>query len=236
MTGKMTPVVLAAAPATAPTTMPAALTPLMQMPTAWPATGDLLAWCQSLNAASAALLLVGGVVYLMFGYYLFKGLITLNAALAGAYAGAFFGQAGEAALPGACIGAFIAAAVCWPLMRWAVAITGALIGFIIGVGVWRGIGLDPTFSPAGGIIGLVFCGMLSFILFRGSVMLFTSVQGAAMLALGLLGLMQKYPSVAPAIAKSLEKSPMLLPMAVFVPAVLGLIYQQSGSTPPAAEK
>ncbi|HMO26848.1 MAG TPA: hypothetical protein PKB10_11315 [Tepidisphaeraceae bacterium] len=224
------------APTISPTTMPAGLEPWLIVPTQWPATTDLLEWCHMLNAGTAALLLVGGIVYLLFGYYLFKGLITLNAALAGAYVGAIFGKLGEAVVPGAFIGAFIAAAVCWPMMRWAVAITGALIGFILGIAVWRAIGLDPSFSPAGGAVGLVFFGMISFILFKGSVMMFTSVQGASMIIVGALGLLQKYQEIAPTIQKSLEQSPVILPMAVFVPAVIGLIYQQSTGEAEAAKK
>jgi hypothetical protein len=67
-------------------------------------------------------------------------------------------------------------------------------------------------------------------------MMFTSVQGASMIIVGALGLLQKYQEIAPTIQKSLEQSPVILPMAVFVPAVIGLIYQQSNGESEAAKK
>lgn len=215
-----------AAPATSPATAPATTT-LVSLPHRWPEQLDLLQFCQQLNPGTAALLLVAGVIYLLWGYYLFKALITLNAGLAGAYMGALLGQYVGAAVPGAAIGCVVAAAATWPLMRWAVAITGALFGFILGVSMWRAFGLDITYAPAGGAIGLVFFGMLTFILFKGSVMMFTSIQGAAMVILGVLALLQKYNAIAPSIQSSILNSPVVLPLAVFIPAVVGLIYQQS---------
>jgi hypothetical protein len=218
----------------APTTSPASVSPFLTLPDRWPEQLDLLQFCQQLNPGTAALLLVAGVIYLLWGYYLFKALITLNAGLAGAYIGALLGQYAGAAVPGACVGCFVAAAVTWPMMRWAVAITGALFGFILGVSMWRAFGLDVAYGPAGGAIGLVFFGMLTFVLFKGSVMMFTSMQGAAMIILGMLGLVQKYQAIAPSIQSGILNSPVVLPLAVFIPAVVGLIYQQSMSEADAA--
>jgi len=58
-------------------------------------------------------------------------------------------------------------------------------------------------------------------------MMYTSLQGAVMVIFGLLGLAFKYDSIAPQIAKHLAVKPFLLPLAIFIPTVLGLIYQQS---------
>lgn len=213
---------------TVPTTAPAPVS-LVSLPDRWPEQLDLLQFCQQLNPGTAALLLVAGVIYLLWGYYLFKALITLNAGLAGAYIGALLGQYAGAAVPGAVIGCVVAAAVTWPLMRWAVAITGALFGFVLGVSMWRAFGLETLYSPSGGAIGLVFFGMLTFVLFKGSVMMFTSMQGAVMIIVGVLGLLQKYHAIAPSIQSSILNSPVVLPLAIFIPAVVGLIYQQSTS-------
>lgn len=219
---------------TVPTTAPATSNTFVSLPDRWPEQLDLLQFCQQLNPGTAALLLVAGVIYLLWGYYLFKVLITLNAGLAGAYIGALLGQYAGAAIPGACVGCFVAAAVTWPLMRWAVAITGSLFGFVLGVSMWRAFGLDVAYAPSGGAIGLVFFGMLSLILFKGSVMMFTSMQGAAMMILGMLGLVQKYQAIAPSIESGIVNSPVVLPLAIFIPAVVGLIYQQSTSEADAA--
>ena len=85
--------------------------------------------------------------------------------------------------------------------------------------------LDPQFAWAGGMSGLIGFGMLSFILFRGSVIMYTSLQGATMLIFGTLGLVYKYESFAPTITENMTARSFLLPAAVFVPAIFGLVYQ-----------
>jgi hypothetical protein len=102
-----------------------------------------------------------------------------------------------------------------------------VFGGLLGASVWRAVGLDPQFAWAGGGMGLIFFGMLSFLLFRGSIMMYTSLQGAVMLVFGLLGLIYKYQDVAPKVNASLTDKSFLLPLAIFVPATLGLIYQQT---------
>jgi hypothetical protein len=226
-----------AAPTTGPTTAPALQT-MLTLPGHWPGQTDVLNWCQSMPGAAAMVLLVLGVLYLLFSATGYQVLMLVNSAIAGAWAGAMIGSTANQTIAGACAGAVIAAAVAWPMMKWAVAVFGGLVGIILGMSTWRAFGLDIGYAWAGGLTGLVFFGMLTFILFRGSVMLFLSLQGAAMLVAGAMALLTKSPDVTPKLAQSLTASPIILPMAVFIPAVLGLIYQQSGGggEAPAAKK
>jgi hypothetical protein len=76
-------------------------------------------------------------------------------------------------------------------------------------------------------MGLIFCGLLSFMLFKQCVMAYTSLQGAVMLIFGILGLIYKYQNLAPAVTDSITLKPFLLPALIFIPAILGLIYQQA---------
>jgi hypothetical protein len=77
------------------------------------------------------------------------------------------------------------------------------------------------------MMGLIFFGMLSFLLFRGSVMMYTSLQGSVMLVFGLLGLVYKYQELAPKITDNLTARAFILPLTIFVPATIGLIWQQT---------
>jgi hypothetical protein len=201
--------------------------PFPAIPAHWPGQGDLLTWCQHMGPLTAALLVLAGVVYLLFGIYAYRGLVSVNAAVAGAYIGALLGEKGGNAMAGALVGGFIATAITWPMMKYAVAIMGGVFGGLLGASIWRAIGLDAQFAWAGGGMGLIFFGMLSFLLFRGSVMMFTSLQGSVMLVFGLLGLIYKYQDVAPKLTSSLHEMSFLLPLAIFVPATIGLIYQQT---------
>jgi hypothetical protein len=125
-------------------------------------------------------------------------------------------------------------------MKYAVAIMGGLIGTVIGMSLWRSFGLDPDFAASGGGMGLIFFGMLSFILFRTSVMMFTSLQGSLMLIFGILTVIYKFNGVDAALIDSkLSFSPFIMPMTIGFAAVIGIIYQNAngeGAPPVAAAK
>ncbi len=196
----------------------------------WPGQTDLMTWCNQMGPALATILLIGGIVYLVFGVYMYKALITVNLAIVGGYLGAFIGHktgGTGAMIPWALIGAFTFAAMTWPLMKYAVALMGGLYGFLLGAAIWHTAQLEAKYAWAGGGMGLIAFGMLSFILFRGSIMMYTSLQGSVMLVFGLLGLIFKYQSVSPKLVASLTSQPIVLPLTIFIPAVLGLIYQQT---------
>jgi hypothetical protein len=197
------------------------------VPGHFPAQGDLLSWCQHMGPAMAAVLVLAGVVYLLFGIYCFKALVTLNAGAVGGMLGSWLGGGAGNSTAGAIVGAFGAAALTWPLMKYAVAVMGGIYGLVLGAAIWRAVGLEASYCWAGGMIGLVFFGMLSFVLFRGSVMMYTSLQGSVMLVVGLLGMIYKYQDIAPHVTSNLSSMPFILPVCIFVPAVAGLIFQQS---------
>lgn len=208
----------------------------LPLPSHWPGQSELMAWCQSMSPGVAAILIVGGVIYLLWGWYLFKVLVTLNAALMGAYIGAAIGQRAGSLWAGAALGGFIAALVTWPLMKYAVAVMGGFFGALLGLSLWRTAGLDPNFAWSGGLVGLVAFGMLSFALFRGSIIMYTSLQGSVMLIFGLLGMIYKYQSLSPQITSAMSLRPLLLPILIFIPMMIGLIFQQSAKETPSQKK
>jgi len=193
----------------------------------WPAQTDLLQACQTMSPGAAVLLLIGGIVYLLFGFYIFKFLVTLNAALVGGYIGVMIGSRNQAEIVGALVGGFVAAAITWPLMRYAVAVMGGIFGGLLGASIWMTVDLNPEFAWAGAAIGMVAFGMLSFILFKASIMMYTSLQGSVMLVFGVLGLIYKYPTVASALSENMAIKPFLLPIFIFIPAMIGVLYQQA---------
>jgi hypothetical protein len=195
------------------------------VPKTWPQQRDLLTWCQQMTPGVAALLILMGIIYLLFGYQIFKGLVLLNAAVVGAYVGSNFGE-GDTATVCAVIGAVAAAAIAWPTMKYAVAIMGGCFGALLGASLWRTLNLDPELVWAGALVGLVSFGLVSFILFRGSVMMYTSLQGSFMLVFGILGLIYQYEEFAADVTRHLKVQPYWLPAAIFIPAVIGLIFQQ----------
>lgn len=206
----------------------------IKLPSQWPGQMDVIDWSQKMGPGAATLLIILGIIYLLFGFYLFKSLVVINAAFVGAWIGAVIGDRWGSAIPCAVLGAFLAAAVAIPLMKWAVAVHGGLLGAALGGSIWRMVDLDPRFAWAGAVMGLIACGLFCFILFRGSVMAYMSLQGSLMLVFGLLGLLYKYPDLGPRITAGLQSRHFILPMAVFIPTIIGLLYQQTFGKPEAA--
>jgi hypothetical protein len=204
--------------------------------THWPAQHDLLTMCHDMAPAIAALLVVLGLIYLLFGYNIYKGLVILNAAVLGATVGAALGATNHIEVPLAVVGGFAAAAITWPLMRWGVAVMGGLFGAVLGASIWRLFNLDPTFAWAGAATGLVTLGLLSFILFRGCIMMFTSLQGSVMLIMGIVSLIAKHQAILSSISDNMRLRPLLLPITIFIPAIVGLIYQQHNGGSAAPQK
>jgi hypothetical protein len=202
----------------------------MRAPWMLPEQANLLTWCRDMNPGAATLLVAAGVVYLLFGLYMFKWLVTLNSAIVGAYLGSLIGRSGDAAIAGAFLGGFAAAAATWPMMKWAVTIMGGLFGALLGISLWRTTGLDPHYAWSGGLTGLIFFGMLNFVVFRLSVMTYTSLQGSAMLIFGVLALIYKSPDVAGRVTDALTIKPFILPAAIFIPMICGMFYQAQGGT------
>lgn len=192
----------------------------------FPDRENLLETCREMDSILAAVLLFAGIVYSAFGYTLFKLAVIANIGGLGAWGGWWVGKQLQAPVPGMILGGLLAAAIAWPAMRYTVATCGGIVGFIVGIAVWRALGMADTYAPAGGLIGGIFLFMLSFILFKLSIMTFTATQGAVMLLGGLLGLFMKYPEVDDPVTGWIGSQPVILPVALFALGVVGLLFQQ----------
>lgn len=195
----------------------------------FPEQADLMKFCQNMGPGLAALMIILGIVYLLFGFQLHKVLVLVNAAVVGFIVGGAVGEKSGASLPCALGAAVLAAAAAWPWMKWTVAVMGCLYGALVAATIWRLTGQDPRFTWAGAMTGMVAGGLMCFILFNGCVMAYMSLQGAVMLIFGTLGLLLKYKEVAPKVDDYLAIRPFVLPLFVFVPTVLGTMFQRAGS-------
>ena len=82
--------------------------------------------------------------------------------------------------------------------------------------------------------GLVGFGLISFIIFRGSIIMYTSFEGALLVITGALGLAFKYQDLGGKVAASLSTQPMMLPAVVLLASFAGLVFQQLKSAPAGA--
>jgi hypothetical protein len=183
-----------------------------------------------------SLILVGlGVVFLLYGFKYFKILVMVNAAAVGGCLGYYLGTVSQSqSIPilFAVAGALVFGALAWPLQRAAVALLGAVSGLIIGWVLWDAV-INLTgnaslaqYQDAVALVGMTVLGMLTFISFNPVVMIFTSIQGASMIVLGMVSLLMSYNDLAPSLRTALERG--CLP-GIFVAclALVGFVLQHA---------
>ena len=170
-----------------------------------------------------------GVVCLFYGWRIFKILVGICFGLLGLLAGVWInnellGGTNNVVWLAPIFGG-LCAIVAIPLMRWGVGILGALAGGVLTAGGWLAFGMPGTYAWAGGLVGFVAGGMLSFIVFKASVMLFTSLGGSTLMATGILAICYRY------IERVEEGRPVILdekwffPALVLVPMLVGMVVQ-----------
>ncbi|MCC7145026.1 MAG: hypothetical protein IT443_01125 [Phycisphaeraceae bacterium] len=207
----------------------------------------LLTELQYLSIVWAVVFLIAGLVCLLNGYQVYKWVIVIAGICLGILAGYYLGQKIRAQeIVAASLGLLLGIS-CMPLMRWAVAGFGALAGAFLGANAWTSISLVASHGAAaeniarnywiGALVGAVIFGMLAFILFKLSVVFFTTVSGSTLVVLGAIALLlQMIPAWRGPITQGVSAHAAILPVLVFVPALIGLIVQQSSKKPMPSEQ
>jgi hypothetical protein len=181
-----------------------------------------------------ALILIGGLL-MSFGFKAYRWIVLLNFVGLGWWLGSqlyviFLNNetaergSDDLAIVASVAGAVLMGVIAWPLLKWSVAACGGLVGFAIGMVVWAYCGQPVNMAWAGGLVGLVVLGMLSFVLFKTTVILFTSIEGAALFVLGTCALLMRYAPWEKQVASSVSK-PILIPMVITTIAAISLFWQ-----------
>ncbi len=191
----------------------------------------------SLSWLHAVIAISFGVVWLLYGWRIFKVLVVISFALLGLYLGITVGRqispeqanTGNQVWP-AVIGLALFAFISVPLMKWCVCALGAVAGGILTSGLWYAFGWPQLYLWAGAMIGIVAGGMISFIVFKAAVMLFTSLGGGGITLVGVLALWYLYETkmVEPPTAHIHDlvfNEQWFLPVALIIPTVIGIITQ-----------
>ena len=191
---------------------------------------------KALSVVWAVVFVIVGVLCLFNGYKFYRTTTIALALAMGLFAGYWLGEKIQAPfIVGGCLGLLLAVTA-FPLMKYAVAVFGGLAGAFVGANLWAGfahalnkgaqmqIPVDAYW--VGALIGLITCGMLAFILFKLSIVLFTSVSGSLIAVLGILALLLSIESWSERVSEGLTANQLVIPLLVFVPAVIGLIMQE----------
>jgi hypothetical protein len=201
---------------------------------------------QALGAVWAVVFVIVGALCMFNGYRFYKLATISTALLLGMFAGYWFGgKIGAPYVVAGCLGVLLAT-LAFPLMKYAVAAFGGLSGAFIGANMWAGLahavntiasdnaGQTRHLVPAGeywlgALLGLLICGMLAFILFKLSVVMFTSVSGSTIAVMGVLALLLSFEPWREVVSEALTANQLVIPLLVFVPAAIGLILQEVNS-------
>ncbi len=184
----------------------------------------LLTWLQAVLAISF------GIIVLMYGWRIYKTLTVIGFGILGLYLGLWIGEQFHKPIPGAVIGCILLVILAIPLMRWAVAILGAVAGGILAAGIWHSCNLPQEFVWAGALTGLVAGGMISFVVFKLAVMLFTSLGGTSLIIIGAFALIYRYETVAndpptTHLNQLYYNNPWFLPLLLTAGTLLGILIQ-----------
>ncbi|MHC4231174.1 MAG: hypothetical protein ACYTEM_02135 [Planctomycetota bacterium] len=182
----------------------------------------------------AMLLLSVGVVYLLYGWRIFRALVVISFGFIGMFLGMLsadkLSSNDHALMWGGIIGMALFASIAVPLMKWCVSVLGAVAGGILTSGIWIAFDLSDTYLPAGFIVGFIAGGLISFIMLKVSVMLFTSLGGSLITVTGLLALLFQYDvKVSDPMTfytyNLILTHPWFLPLAIIIPTIAGMLVQ-----------
>jgi len=181
----------------------------------------------ALRPLEAGLLLVPvGLVFLLYGFKLYKWLVSVVYAGIGAAAGAALAAyLGWELILCVIAGSLLLGLLAWPLHRLGWGFLGAaLFG---GAAVLVMQTQTPSVAYTAIVAAVAFIGglILTLVLMRPIIILVTSVIGAAVLVQGALRLALIQPAFGDPICSTLEAKPYLLAILVAIPALLGFILQ-----------
>jgi hypothetical protein len=182
-----------------------------------------LSWLQAVLAISF------GVVYMLYGWRIFKVLVVISFGLLGMFIGIKVGRYAGNEIWGGVIGLVTMAVISVPLMKWCICILGAAAGGILTGGLWYAFELPQMYIWAGAIVGVVAGGMISFIVLKVAVMLFTSLGGSAITVIGTLALLHLYETAANPPTANIHDlvfdQNWFLPVALILPTFIGMAMQ-----------
>lgn len=182
----------------------------------------------SLNPLEALTFISFGAVCLLYGWRVFKVLVVISFGLLGLIGGMYMWDkiaGSQNQVFAGIITLIVLAVVSVPLMRWAVSLLGAVAGGILTAGLWYAFHLPEQYIWAGGLVGLVAGGMISFIVFRISVMLFSSFGGSCLMITGFFALLYTYPGTKEDIQNLIFLQKWFLPLSLILPTILGVYLQ-----------
>lgn len=173
----------------------------------------------------AVITIAFGLILMFHGWRIYKTLVVISFAIIGLVMGMLIGSKAGSPLWGAVLGMLVLGFASVPLMQWGISILGAIAGGVITAGLWYAAGLPDKYILAGGLIGVVAGGMMSFIVIKASVVLFTSLQGALLVVLGSLALLAAWDQTSAKVKEIFFEQKWFFPTCLTLFTAVGIYIQ-----------
>ncbi len=187
----------------------------------------------TVDPASGMILLLAGLVYMLMGIRVFRGLVVLNCAAIGGGVGFLLGSlvAEDAIILQiglGLVGAVALGAMAVPMVKLGVAVCAGILGGFLGATIAGAFTASPDARMVVGLVGLLVTISLVFVIFDRLIIAVTSFQGALMTTAGALiisghqsGFLRHFRNMA-------LDSGMVIPFCVLAGTVIGVSIQMAG--------
>lgn len=168
-----------------------------------------------------------GVVWLFYGWRVFKILVTICFCLFGLFVGVWLNGeliGGEVVFLSALFMVLFGFGAVW-FMKWAVSCLGGAAAAVLACGVWMACGFPEHLVWAGALVGFVGGGMMSFIIFKAAVILFTSLGGGMLCVTGILAILYNHLDTGARLEEMVFQQRWFLPIMLIIPMIVGMVIQ-----------
>ena len=180
----------------------------------------------SWQAYTACALLAAGIIFAIYGWRISKVLAVINFAVIGGFVGHYLaGRLGIHDLACTVGLAVILAGLCIWQNRHGVSLLAGGAGGILGAAFCYSLNTDEPWIWAGLLLGFVTFALLAFIIYKVAAVLYSSVEGSALMVAGTLSLLSTQPSIAGPLVESIHTRIYLLPIMLAVPTIASIIIQ-----------
>jgi len=185
---------------------------------------------------AVAVMIVGGVCIFQ-GYRWHRWIVVVLALMLGLAVGDLVSdRVGRSSVVAIAMG-LLFAAIASPMLRFTVAIFAGLAGAFLGANVWSIVQGSEAGEPwPGAAMGFILLALSSFLIFRISIILFTSLGGAAMFVIGGIACLLHVDGVRATVTEHLAQHQLVVPMLVGIAAVVGFVLQENWTRGGAAEE
>ena len=185
----------------------------------------------SWQAYTACALLAGGIIFCIYGWRISKVLAVIDFGIIGGFAGHWVGgRVGLNDIASTVGLAVVLGGLCVWQTRHGVSLLAGGAGGVLGASLAYSLKQVLVHSTpwiwAGFLLGFVTFALLAFIIYKVAAVLYSSVQGSALVVAGVLSLLSTQAAIGGRMPGFLRNHVYLLPIMLWIPTITSIVIQQ----------